>query len=223
MEIKNTQSYDRYHKGMELQNQGYTPDEIAKELGMRDGKSWIYTRARYSGTRLAERTIPKTKNEPEPAPILDGVDCQRTAPRQISEAFTLGLYKANDESTSARAMEEIGKKAAEYIQDLTADLSQPLTNNHPAPALAPKRLSVEQMFSADGEKVRYRMNNGMVQIHAKGQKRCAITLSIDEAKMMVAELTGFLNEIEEWPQTNFIQWNERVSHTVENSPNETQV
>lgn len=209
METKQRSGYERYLKGIDLQKEGKTGDEIAKTLGLKDAQAWYATRCYYSGKRLAERTIPKTKNEPEPAPILDGVDCQRTAPRQISEAFTLGLDKANDESTSARAVEEIGKKAVEYIQNLTVDLSQPLTDNPPAPV--PKRLSVEQMLSAEGEKMRYRLRDGRVDINAKGQKRCAISMSIQEAKVLIAELTYFLNEIEELPRANFLIWNEGIS------------
>lgn len=219
-------AYERYLRGVELQKAGKTGDDIAKALGLKDAQAWYTTRHYYSSKKLAERTAPTAPNDPEPAAILEGIDCQRDTPRDrgamrnaecemrnakestkigesIVAALQAGIRDAESEGPSANReiAEMITQQSAEELHRLGY-----ITPNQAKAALvsdghmdaqqtpAPRRLAVKQLISAEGEKVRYRLHDGMVFINSKGQKKCAIRLTVDEMKVMIAELDDFLME-----------------------------
>ena len=79
-----TKGQEKYLLGLELAQKGLTPDEIAKELGLFNARAWSTMKAYHGRKGLAELAAPTTANDPEPAAILEGVDCQRSEPRPPS-------------------------------------------------------------------------------------------------------------------------------------------
>lgn len=74
-------AWEKYLRGIALQAEGKTGSEIAELAGYKDAQAWYSSRTYFAGKRLAERAAPKTPNHPEPAAILEGVDCERSKPR----------------------------------------------------------------------------------------------------------------------------------------------
>ena len=222
-------AYERYLRGVELQKAGKTGDDIAKALGLKDAQAWYTTRHYYSSKKLAERTTPTAPNDPEPAAILEGIDCQRDTPRwrdamlnaesgmlNVKEAVKMGksivaglqagIKDTESEGSSAinECAEVIARQPIEHLHRLGY-----ITPNKAKAALmpdgmqaapAPRRLAVTQLISAEGEKVRYRLHDGIVFINSKGQKKCALRLTVDEMKVMIAELGDFLMEANVCPE-----------------------
>lgn len=219
-------AYERYLRGVELQKEGKTGDDIAKALGLKDARAWYTTRHYYSSKKLAERTAPTAPNDPEPAAILEGIDCQRDTPRwrdamlnaesgmlnakeamKMGESIVAGLQAGirDTESEGSSVINEcanvIARQPIEHLHRLgyitpneakEALVPDGLVHKQPSPA--PRRLAVKQLISAEGEKVRYRLHDGMVFINSIGQKKCALRLTVAEMKVMIAELTDFLME-----------------------------
>lgn len=203
MEEKISKSYERYLQGMALQEKGDTAEEIAQAIGLKNAAAWYSTRAYHGGRKLAQRAIPKTENTPEPAAILEGINCERTAPRPrpmlnaecgMRNAETGPVSQAA--SNGLKAVEGLfgrlkGSKPADVeLQGYEKALNAMLEDEKP------RRVAVLRMVCAEGERVRYRLQDGQVNIHAKGQKRCALALSIEEARGMILELTDFLAQTE---------------------------
>lgn len=111
-------AYERYLRGVELQKAGKTGDDIAKALGLKDAQAWYTTRHYYSSKKLAERTAPTAPNDPEPAAILEGVDCQRTAPRPspMRSAEPLPEIPAHFRLPDAKENEQIGRAIMDGLQ-----------------------------------------------------------------------------------------------------------
>lgn len=78
---EDNKAYEKYLRGIALQAEGKTGTEIAELLGYKDAQAWYSSRTYFAGKRLAARAVPRTLNQPEPAAILEGVDCERSAPR----------------------------------------------------------------------------------------------------------------------------------------------
>ena len=265
MEEKISKSYERYLQGMALQEGGASAAEIAQAIGLKDAAAWYSTRAYHGGRKLAQRAVPRTENAPEPAAILEGINCERTAPRAmpLPGPSAVQMLNAECEMLNAKDARKIGKDIA---AGLKAGASSPVPAEIPiknqttvnvssasaADAMSawaaaarevlrlgavtpdqirssflpegtdderycqadedlqgyekalnamledekPRRVAVLRMVCAEGERVRYRLQDGQVNIHAKGQKRCALALSIEEARCMILELTDFLAQTE---------------------------
>lgn len=275
---------------MALQEKGDTAEEIAQAIGLKNAAAWYSTRAYHGGRKLAQRAIPKTENTPEPAAILEGINCERTAPRampmlnaecgmrnaetgavsqaasnglkaveglfgrlkgskpadvdlqdhtvmpeqvgpvlkdgeigwlnsvearKIGEDIAEGIMEGASSPDAADAMAAFAKAAREVLRlgavtpdQIRSSLLPESTDderywpadmlpfNPSLPVTAPRRVAVLKMVCAEGERVRYRLQDGQVNIHAKGQKRCALALSIEEARCMILELTDFLAQTE---------------------------
>ena len=235
MEEKVSKSYERYLQGMALQEGGASAAEIAQAIGLKDAAAWYSTRAYHGGRKLAQRAIPKTENTPEPAAILEGINCERTAPRamplpgpsavqmlnaecemrgaeapmlnaecemlnakearKIGEDIAAGIKEGASSPDAADAMRAFTKAAREALRLGSATPNQIKSSLFPE-GTAPRRVAVLRMVCAEGERVRYRLQDGQVNIHAKGQKRCALCLTTQEARGMILELTDFLAQTE---------------------------
>ena len=57
------------------------------------------------------------------------------------------------------------------------------------------RMNIRRIAAAEGEVVRYRVEDGVVQLNALGQKRAALALYPDECRVMMRELAAFLEEV----------------------------
>ena len=136
-------------------------------------------------------------------------------PRKIVEDIAAGLKAGVSSPDAADAMSAFAKAAHEVLRlgavtpdQIRSSLLPESTDderywpadmlpfNPSLPVTAPRRVAVLRMVCAEGERVRYRLQDGQVNIHAKGQKRCALALSIEEARGMILELTDFLNQTE---------------------------
>lgn len=136
-------------------------------------------------------------------------------PRKIVEDIAAGLKAGVSSPDAADAMSAFAKAAHEVLRlgavtpdQIRSSLLPESTDderywpadmlpfNPSLPVTAPRRVAVLRMVCAEGERVRYRLQDGQVSIHAKGQKRCALALSIDDARGMIQELTDFLAQTE---------------------------
>lgn len=219
-----TKGQEKYLQGLELAKKGLTPDEIAKELGLFNARAWSTMKAYHGRKGLAELAAPTTANDPEPAAILEGVDCQRSEPR-ISVARQEGpmradalkvterVNRATDIATSVVAqndptiMDVIKAKNSGVLIGFTdppqkildrnlAETGARVIEKHLHSADKPKpRMAVRRVLAADGELVRYRVEGDLLQINAKGQKRAALEMGVNDARRMMEELNDFLEQV----------------------------
>lgn len=179
-----TKGQEKYLQGLELAQKGLTPDEIAKELGLFNARAWSTMKAYHGRKGLAELAAPTTANDPGPAAILEGVDCQRAAPRPLpmrnAECGMLNAETAHRETLDR----DLAKAGARVIE------------KHLHSADKPKpRMAVRRVLAADGELVRYRVEGDLLQINAKGQKRAALEMGVNDARRMMEELNDFLEQV----------------------------
>lgn len=180
-----TKGQEKYLQGLELAKKGLTPDEIAKELGLFNARAWSTMKAYHGRKGLAELATPKTANDPEPAAILEGVDCQRAAPRPLPMQ-NAGFLPA----LKGEKLEELKVSHAHKQPEKPEEVRYwPVT-----PESKP-RMAVRRVLAADGELVRYRVEGDLLQINSKGQKRAALEIDLSEARRMMEELNDFLEQV----------------------------
>lgn len=193
-----TKGQEKYLQGLELAQKGLTPDEIAKELGLFNARAWSTMKAYHGRKGLAELAAPTTANNPEPAAILEGVDCQRSEPRPLPmRNAECGMKGAEAPMQNA----ECKMLNAEVMPQgtLDRDLAKAgarVIEKHLHSADKPKpRMAVRRVLAADGELVRYRVEGDLLQINAKGQKRAALEMGVNDARRMMEELNDFLEQV----------------------------
>lgn len=187
-----TKGREKYLLGLELAKKGLTPDEIAKELGLFNARAWSTMKAYHGRKGLAELAAPTTANDPEPAPILEGVDCQRAAPRPQPMQYA-----------------ERGIRDEVFLPAVKGEKAEELTVSHthkqpekpeevrywPVQVDSKPRMTVRRVLAADGASVRYRVEGDLLQINSKGQKRAALEIDLSEARRMMDELNDFLEQV----------------------------
>ena len=201
-----TKGQEKYLQGLELAKKGLTPDEIAKELGLFNARAWSTMKAYHGRKGLAELAAPKTANDPEPAAILEGVDCQRSEPRPLpmrnAECGTQGA-----EAPMRNA--ECGVLNGSFLPAVKGERLEELKVSHahkqpekpeemrywPVTPESKPRMAVRRMLAADGELVRYRVEGDLLQINSKGQKRAALEIDLSDARRMMDELNDFLEQV----------------------------
>jgi len=201
-----TKGQEKYLQGLELAKKGLTPDEIAKELGLFNARAWSTMKAYHGRKGLAELAAPTTANDPEPAPILEGVDCQRAAPRpQPMRNAECGMQGAEAPMQNAKC----GMLNAGSVPPFNAKADGELMVSHahkqpekaedvrywPVPVDSKPRMTVRRVLAADGALVRYRVEGDLLQINSKGQKRAALEIDLSEARRMMEELADFLDQV----------------------------
>ena len=193
-----TKGQEKYLLGLELAQKGLTPDEIAKELGLFNARAWSTMKAYHGRKGLAELAAPTTANDPEPAAILEGVDCQRSEPRPLpmrnAECGTQGA-EAPMRNAKCGMLNERSAPQEMLDRDL-AKAGARVIEKHLHSADKPKpRMAVRRVLAADGELVRYRIEGDLLQINAKGQKRAALEMGVNDARRMMEELNDFLEQV----------------------------
>ena len=193
-----TKGQEKYLMGLELAQKGLTPDEIAKELGLFNARAWSTMKAYHGRKGLAELAAPTTANDPEPAAILEGVDCQRSEPRLLpmrnAECGTQGA-EAPMLNAECGMLNERSAPQKMLDRDL-AKAGALVIEKHLHSADKPKpRMAVRRVLAADGELVRYRVEGDLLQINAKGQKRAALEMGVNDARRMMDELNDFLEQV----------------------------
>lgn len=182
-----TKGRAKFLAGMELLAQGASTEDVVKALGLRDAGAWYSMRSYHGNKRLAERAKAEAEagdgEKPEPAAILADIDCERSAPRAAAQrAETPPLRAALDE--------ELARMSSSHTQ------GSGLSGTASVPGLeTPPRIAIKRVISAQGAAARYRVEDGMVKINALGQKRASLALRPDECRVMMRELTVFLEEV----------------------------
>lgn len=220
-----TKGQEKYLQGLELAQKGLTPDEIAKELGLFNARAWSTMKAYHGRKGLAELAAPTTANDPEPAVILEGIDCERSEPRTSvvaqNDPAIMDAIKAKNsgaligftdppqemlDGDLTEACERAKKISDEIGLIATAGPGKSeLLRSHvhkmedtrywPVPVDSKPRMTVRRVLAADGALVRYRVEGDLLQINSKGQKRAALEIDLSEARRMMDELNDFLEQV----------------------------
>lgn len=127
-------SFEKYERGLALEKEGKSGEEIAKELGYKSAAAWWTSKSALKRKKalLIDACAPKTDNTPKPAVILEGlpdkavVATANTSP--VSTAFTQAMVKAtvlhlknSTQKTNKELLTPVDEDGIAFFDDPLAD------------------------------------------------------------------------------------------------------
>lgn len=211
---------EKYQKGVEMKRTGSSGAEIAAALGFANKQGWYDLKYRFESNALTERAAAQSVDNPEPAAILEGLSCAKTAditekpaivtvkpPLTPAQSIKADMNRAKARKAAKKQQKPVeepkqqdtpqAKPAKEEPSQAVSIIADP-AKEEPAkeePATeAPKMLVVQRDFSATGDKLQYRCFEGKIAIKQLGAHGRAITLTRNDIVIMMMELHELIME-----------------------------
>ena len=206
---------EKYQKGVEMKRTGSSGAEIAAALGFANKQGWYDLKYRFESNALTERAAAQSVDNPEPAAILEGLSCAKTAAITEKPAIVTmkppltpaQSIKADMNRAKARKAAKKMEKPVEEPKQQDALEAKPAKEEPPqsVPVMAEpakeepakaesKMLVVQRDFSATGDKLQYRCFEGKIAIKQLGAHGRAITLTRNDIIVMMMELHELIME-----------------------------